>query len=99
MRSMLQAFNAALLIALAGCASRPPAEPAINYVEVPMPVPAPCVVDRPAPVVPMNAQVAAADWAARAPGAKAQAVRAQAGRRMNHADALAAATSGCAAAQ
>ncbi|MEZ0495386.1 hypothetical protein [Sphingomonas sp. IW22] len=54
-----------------------------------------CVVNRPARVTPLRELVPAAQWAARAPGAKAQAVRAQAGRRMNHADALDAATRAC----
>lgn len=92
-----------LALAIAGglsaCAGRAPApEPTIIYRDAPIAVAAGCVVDRPAPIVPLRDRVSPAEWAARAPGAKAQAIAAQAGRRMNHQARTDAATSGCAAA-
>ncbi|MBB4617896.1 hypothetical protein [Sphingomonas abaci] len=89
----------ALASALSACAGRTPTpEPTIVYRDAPIAVAAGCVVDRPAPVVPLRDRVPPAEWAARAPGAKAQAIAAQAGRRMNHQARTDAATSGCAAA-
>jgi hypothetical protein len=93
MRSITTASS---LVLLAACAHRPAAEPAIQYREAAIAVTVGCVVDRPAPVAPLKTTVPAATWAARAPGAKAQAVRAQAGRRLNYEESLAASTSGCA---
>lgn len=92
-----------LTLAIAGglsaCAGRTPApEPTIVYRDAAVAVAAGCVVDRPAPIVPLRERVPPAEWAARAPGAKAQAIAAQAGRRMNHQARTDAATSGCAAA-
>ena len=89
-----------LALAIAGslsaCAAQlPTPEPTIVYRDAPIAVAAGCVVDRPAPVVPLRDRVPAAEWAARAPGAKAQAIAAQAGRRMNHQTRTDAATSGC----
>lgn len=87
----------ALVAGLAGCAGRaPPPEPAIVYRDVPTAVAVGCVVDRPVAPDALRVRVPAAEWAQRAPGAKAQAVLAQAGRRMNHETAAAAATAGCA---
>lgn len=93
MRSITTASSLALLAACAGQAPR--AEPAVEYREAAVPVATGCVVDRPAPVMPLASRVPAAEWARRAPGAKAQAVRAQAGQRLNYEDALRASTSGC----
>ena len=92
-----------LALAIAGglsaCAAQLPApEPTTVYRDAPIAVAAGCVVDRPAPIVPLRDRVPPAEWAARAPGAKAQAIAAQAGRRMNHQARTDAATSGCAAA-
>ena len=89
-----------LALAIAGglsaCAAHAPTpEPSIVYRDVPMAVPVGCVVDRPAPVVPLRERVAPAEWRIRAPGAKVQAIAAQAGRRMNHQTRTDAATSGC----
>lgn len=86
---------ASSLILLAACATRPAPEPVVQYREAAVAVAAGCVVDRPAPPAPLASRITAADWAARAPGAKAQSVRAQAGVRLNYEDALAAATAGC----
>ncbi|MGR6329200.1 hypothetical protein ACU5AX_09050 [Sphingomonas sp. XXL09] len=86
---------ASSLLLLAACAGRTKVEPEIQYREAAVAVAVGCVVDRPAPVAPLNQQVPAAEWAARAPGAKAQAMRAQAGRRLNYEDRLAASTASC----
>jgi hypothetical protein len=45
--------------------------------------------------MPLASRISPSDWAARAPGAKAQAVRAQTGVRMNYEDRERAATSAC----
>jgi len=54
-----------------------------------------CVVDKPAPVVPLNQQTGADGWGAMAPGSKAEAVRAPAGRRLNYEDRLTSSVKGC----
>ena len=89
-----------IVLALAGglsaCAARTPVpEPTVVYHDAAVAVATGCVVDRPAPVVPLRDRVPAAEWATRAPGAKVQAIAAQAGRRMNHQTLSDAATSGC----
>jgi hypothetical protein len=90
--------TASSLVLLAACAGRTPApEPEIRYQDVPVAIATGCVVDRPTPPASLSSRVPAAEWTRRALGAKAQAVRAQAGQRMNYEDALAASTSGCAA--
>jgi hypothetical protein len=96
--SMRSITTASSLLLLAACAHAPAPEPAVQYRDAAIAVAVGCVVDRPAQPVPLSARVSAAEWAARAPGAKAQAVRAQAGRRLNYEDAEAAATAGCPAA-
>lgn len=83
------------VIALAGCTTTPQPETRTEYQIVKVAVAAPCVVNRPAPVVPLKEQVAPEVWVALAPGSKAQAVKAQIGERMNYEDRLSAATSGC----
>lgn len=88
------ALCAVLLIALAGCKTTP-VEPEIRYETVYVPVSVGCVVDKPAPVRPLNEQIAPEQWGALAPGAKAEAVKAQAGDRLNYSDELEASTSGC----
>lgn len=89
---MAIAFAVAML---AGCSSTGTPEPTIVYQEVPVRIPAPCVVDKPEPVVPMNQRVSAEEWTARAPGAKARTVQAQAGDRLNYEGRLEVATSAC----
>lgn len=88
------ALFAGVLIALSSCTSTP-AEPRVEYRTVPVAVSAGCVVERPEAVVPLNQQVSSDQWGALAPGAKAEAVLAQAGDRLNYEDRLEAATSGC----
>lgn len=86
----------ALVAILSACMARAPApEPAVSFRDVAVPVAVGCVVDRPAAPAPLRDRVPADAWAARAPGAKAQAVRAQAGRRLNFESALDASTVGC----
>ena len=86
----------AIASGLSACAAHAPApEPSIVYRDAAVAVPVGCVVDRPAPVVPLRERVAPAEWRIRAPGAKVQAIAAQAGRRMNHQTRTDAATSGC----
>lgn len=92
MRFIATVFSVALL---AGCGTRPALEPAVQYREAAVAVAAGCVVDRPTAPAPLNVRVGAAEWAARAPGAKAQSVRAQAGARLNYEERLAAATAAC----
>lgn len=95
MRSSLRlAVLAGVLIGLSACQTTPE-EPRIEYRTVPVPVSAGCVVQRPAPVRPLNEQVPQEQWNALAPGAKAEAMRAQAGDRLNYENRLEAATSGC----
>lgn len=86
----------AIASGLSACAAHAPApEPSIVYRDAAVAVPVGCVVDRPAPVVPLRERVAPVEWRTRAPGAKVQAIAAQAGRRMNHQTRTDAATSGC----
>ncbi len=68
-----------------------------KFTKVPIMVPTACVgaQGRPDQVAPLNRRVSGQEWVQRAPGAKAKAMQAQAGRRMNYADELAAATSAC----
>lgn len=86
-----------LALLLFGCAHAPstPPEPAVVFREVKVAVPTGCVVDKPGEVKPLNQQVTADQWNALAPGAKAEAVAAQAGTRLNYEDRLRASTSGC----
>lgn len=79
---------------LTGCAGSTP-EVRVEYRTVPVPVSVGCVVDRPAPIRPLNEQITPEQWERLAPGAKAEAIRAQAGERMNYSDRLEASTSGC----
>lgn len=99
MRSMKQTFSVAVLLALAACAGGPLPEPRIEtrYEEVPTIVSTGCVTEggRPEAVTPLNERIGSDDWYARPVGARASAIEAQAGRRMNHAEQLDAATSGC----
>lgn len=79
---------------LAGCQHVQP-EKQIEYRTATVAVSAPCVVDPPQRVTPLNQQMTPDQWNARAPGAKAEAVKAQAGDRLNYEDRQAASTSGC----
>lgn len=87
-------------LALAACAHTQAAiKPAVEQVPVVVNVPVAtgCIADagRPAPVKPLLKLYTPPVWNALAPGAKAEAVRAQAGVRMNYEDQDRAATSGC----
>lgn len=93
--SMRFIATASSLASLAACAGRPALEPVIQYREAAVAVSAGCIADRPTSPVPLNVRVPAAEWKARAPGAKAQAIRAQAGLHLNHEERQAAALSGC----
>lgn len=84
---------AALAGLLAACAHAP--EQKIVLKPVPVATPVGCVVNRPSPPETLLVRISNEEWAALAPGARARAVEAQAGERMNYQDALAAATSGC----
>ena len=95
--SMRSIATVSSLVLLAACAHAPAPEPTVQYRDAAIAVAVGCVVDRPPAPAPLVARISSADWAARAPGAKAQAVRAQAGIRLNFEDRLAASTSGCGA--
>lgn len=103
MRSTKMAFKSALALltiaalALPGCAGRPDPIIETRIVEVPVPVATGCISDagRPEAVKPLRDTITPEEWQARAPGAKAETIRAQAGTRMNRTDKLEAATSEC----
>ena len=83
-------------LALWGCAHDAPIRaPEVRIETAPVAVAVGCVVDRPDPVVPLNQRMTRDEWVARAPGAKAEAIKAQAGRRLNYEDAERAATGRC----
>ena len=88
------ALCAVLLTALAACAGQTP-EPTVEYRTEYVAVSTGCVVDKPETLVPLKEQIAPEQWARMAPGAKAEAVKAQAGYRMNYQDELSASVSGC----
>lgn len=79
---------------LAGCGGNQ-ADPETAYRQVPVAVAVGCVKDRPEPPASISERVPAEEWVARAPGAKAASVEAQAGIRMNYQDRLAASVAGC----
>lgn len=93
MRSRI-GFLASAGLLIAGCAGQTP-EPRVVLKPVPAATPVGCVVNRPTPPQTLLERVRDETWNALAPGAKARAVEAQAGERMNYADALKAATSAC----
>lgn len=93
----LKLVSSLLLLALAGCAHRDPdTPPKLDTITVLVPVATGCIAPsgRPAPVIPLKERYTE-EWQAMPPGAKASAVQAQAGDRLNYEDALRAATSGC----
>jgi hypothetical protein len=102
MRFTVTASSLIAALALAGCTTTRTVIEEVP-VEVYVPVAVGCLPDtdgdgvgeRPTPVIPMRDTISEEQWRALAPGAKAEAVRVQAGRRMNHADQLEAATFGC----
>lgn len=80
---------------LVACQHGPAPEPPTNYVRAAVAVSAGCVVDPPAEVVPLKQRVPDAEWNARAPGAKAQTFKEQAGLHMNYETDLRRATKAC----
>lgn len=84
---------------LSGCATPGEQPPTIVYKEAKVAVATGCIVNRPEAVQPLNKRISPDTWASLAPGAKAQAVKAQAGDRLNYEDELRAATAGCSEAQ
>lgn len=87
------------MMLLSGCNGGDHHAPAVSEKPAPyaVPVSAGCVGadGRPGRPQPLNQRYSADQWAALAPGAKANAVAAQAGARLNYEDEDAAATSGC----
>lgn len=97
MRSITLASS---LLMLAACSTtKAPIKPAVEQVpvEIAIPVATGCIATngRPAPVKPLRQQMKPDAWAKLAPGAKAAAIQAQAGIRMNTEDLDRAATSAC----
>ena len=92
------AFAALVMAALivASCGEHPKSA-ATEPVSYAVPVATGCVAKdgRPAPPQPLNRRYTAEQWAAMPPGAKAQAVAAQGGERMNFEDRDRAATAAC----
>lgn len=87
---------AAIVCFLAGCKTVDTVpDPKVEVHVAKVAIPTPCVVNRPAEPPRLRDQIPATNWAGIAPGAKAQAVKAQAGARMNYEDELRAATSHC----
>jgi hypothetical protein len=81
-------------LAACGAGDRPVSASDNSYA---VPVAAGCVAEggKPQPPRPLKGRYTPEQWGAMPPGAKAQAVAAQAGHRMNFEDQLAASTAGC----
>lgn len=102
MRFTATASSLIIVLALAGCTTTKIITEEVP-VEVLVPVATGCLPDtnndgvgeRPDRVTPLRDTIPEEDWEARAPGAKAETIRAQAGRRMNYEDEDRAATSSC----
>ncbi|MCH4893369.1 hypothetical protein GO308_09635 [Sphingomonas sp. SFZ2018-12] len=92
MRYALMASS--VLLALAGCTKAVTKERTVDR-DVYVPVPVGCVLNRPASVTPLRQLYTEPQWAALAPGARGQALRAQGNERLNHEQAQEAALSGC----
>lgn len=73
----------------------PPKVPPPPTVKIPVAVPCVASGGKPEPIEPLSASFPEDVWAAMPPGSKAQAVKGQAGRRMNYADELLASVAGC----
>ncbi len=91
MRSRIGPLACAGLLVLTGCQTTE----RIRYKEARVAVSAPCVVDRPEKTPNLLTSHPDGIWGVMPPGAKAAAVEARAGERMNYTDRLEAATSGC----
>lgn len=92
---MTRPIALAFLFALAACATSPAPEARVEYRTANVAVAAGCVSNAPAEVVPLKQRIPDDQWKALAPGAKAEATKAQAGERMNYEDQLRAATRAC----
>lgn len=93
MRSRI-GFLALAGLLIAGCTGQTP-EPRVVLKPVPVATPVGCVVGRPVEPQALAERIPDDVWATLAPGAKARAVEATAGERMNYVDELKAATSAC----
>ena len=84
----------ALVLLLAGCSSNPTVvKERVETVSVP--VIQKCASEKPPQVAPIDSRYSVEQWEALSHKQRAEIVAAQALARMNHADALAAATSAC----
>lgn len=89
-------LSIALLVAfLAGCATNPPPPPRTVYKDVDVPVAVGCVRNRPDAVRPLDQNTSNSAWEAMPTGAKAEAIKAQAGLHQNYEDRLNASVAGC----
>jgi hypothetical protein len=97
LRMMMIVALACVPLAACGGGGARPAALAEKPMPYAVPVDAGCIGDkgRPTPPEPLNRRYTAEQWAALAPGAKAAAVAAQAGARLNYEDEDRAATAGC----
>lgn len=91
MRSRIGPLACAGLLVLSGCQTTE----RIRYKEARVAVSAPCVVDSPEKTPNLLASHPDAVWNVMPPGAKANAIEARAGERMNYTDNLETAASGC----
>ena len=93
---IMRGFSLPLAMLLAGCGGAA-GKLELVHDRVPVLVSTPCLAEggKPGPVAPLNASIPPDQWMAKPVGAKARAVQAQAGRRMNYEAALDAATAGC----
>lgn len=75
----------------------PPPEPEVEFDTVSVVAATGCIAEggKPDKVQPLKGRYTREEWDSLAPGAKAQAVRAQSGERLNYEDSLDAATAGC----
>lgn len=84
------------VLLLSGCGAKPE-RPKASFNTIPVAVATSCVDPKGRPAVPptLKQRYTAEQWASLPPGAKAQAVAAQAGARLNYEDEDRAATAGC----
>ena len=100
MRYTRTAFSLAAALIVSACANHISAiRPAVEEkpVEVVVAVATGCIATkgRPAPVKPLKSTLTLEQWKKLAPGAKAEAIKAQSGTRLNYEDTDRAATSAC----
>lgn len=85
----------ALCAGLLSACTTAPKEPRVEYHTAKVAVAAPCVKDRPERPQALRERISDDQWAVKPPGAKARAVEAQAGIRLNYEDSFAASVAGC----